>query len=111
MRHYPPVKQLAIIAALAIPLMAGAAALTLIHDGPASCDPAAIELRGRMCVVPTDPPGAPSTIVLVAAEVDHHVAGRAAIIAAGLLVGAVLLAFAARIQSTTDDEPQAARLP
>ena len=92
-------RTVAIIAALLIPVVAGAFALILVHNGPASCDPTAIKLRKGMCVVPTDPPGAPSTIVVVPPLSDHHTTERIVIIGAGVVVSAVLLALVARSRS------------
>src|SRR4051812_40169616 len=92
-------RTVAIIGAFVIPVVAGAFALVLVHNGPVSCDPTAIKLRKGMCLVPTDPPGAPSTIVVVPPLSDHHTVERIVIIGVGIVVGVVLLALVARSRS------------
>ena len=93
------VRTSAIVAAFVVPVVAAAFALILVHNGPASCDPVAIRFRGGMCLVPTDPPGAPSTVALVPPTVEHHTAERIVIIGVGIVISVVLLALVARFRS------------
>jgi hypothetical protein len=93
-----------VFAAILLPVVAGLLALTLVHDGSPSCDSNAIGPRNGMCRLPTNPSGAPSTVVIVPADVEHHVPARLTIIAGGLLGSAVLFGFIARQTARAQDQ-------
>jgi hypothetical protein len=86
-----------IFAAILVPVLAGLIALILIPNGAPTCDMNAIGPENGMCRLPTDPPDAPSTVVLEPADVEHHVPQRVMIIGAGLVVSALLFSYVGRM--------------